>query len=401
MNDFTHTKPKYYLHRTLPNSWIIKYGNEKEYIVDETIFEKILNYHKQFIFHSLNDIYPFYGINNKYISLPEFIYNVNPYTDIYTFKNGNKYDLRACNVTNTTQIFYDLTKDLDIIKYFKCDTIVSKGKYAGQIKNPMCETLNKHGKTEYLMLCNQDKLVRLCPESYQKILDFERDLNDGIKIIWSYHKNGYILGNINLYIHQVIMCCFGAGKGTKNISVDHIDQDPLNNRLDNLRLADRKQQEANSKGIKSGTKRERKSCAQDLPEGITHDMLRKYVTYNKECYNKEKNLYRDFFRVEKHPNLKKLWSSSKSNKINILDKLASANLVVDNLDKGILPENESKLPKYITLKKYRGKPHLIYDRKIKEGGRHTLRMVLPESYTETEQLGIFREKIEKKYNIQV
>ena len=104
-------------------------------------------------------------------------------------------------------------------------------------------------------------------------------------------------------------------------------------------------------------------------------MLRKYVTYNKECYNKEKNLYR-IFSLEKHPNLKKLWIT---NKINILDKLASANLVVDNLDKGILPENESKLPKYITLKKYRGKPHLIYDRKKKEGGRHTLRMILPES----------------------
>ena len=113
------------------------------------------------------------------------------------------------------------------------------------------------------------------------------------------------------------------------------------------------------------------------------------ISFFKECYNKEKNLYRDFFRVEKHPNLKKMWSSSKSIKINILEKLASANLVVDNLDKGILPENESKFPKYITLKNYRGKPHFIYDRKIKEGGRHTLRMTLPESYSETEQLGIF------------
>ena len=51
----------------------------------------------------------------------------------------------------------------------------------------------------------------------------------------------------------------------------------------------------------------------------------KYVTYNEEIYNKEKNLKRNYFRIEKHPSLtnskNKSWTSSKSNNISIQDKL--------------------------------------------------------------------------------
>ena len=32
------------------------------------------------------------------------------------------------------------------------------------------------------------------------------------------------------------MECYGNGKGTKSISVDHIDQNPLNNRIENIMI---------------------------------------------------------------------------------------------------------------------------------------------------------------------
>ena len=54
-------------------------------------------------------------------------------------------------------------------------------------------------------------------------------------------------------------------------------------------------------------------------------MLPKHVVYYKECYNKEKQKYREFFKIEKgHPKLEKPWMTSKSGKISITDKLQQA-----------------------------------------------------------------------------
>ena len=86
----------------------------------------------------------------------------------------------------------------------------------------------------------------------------------------------------------------------------------------------RKEQEQNCNGTKPGTKRERKSSAIDLPEGIRQDMMRKYVVYYHEYLNKEKTKEREFFKVEKHPKLDKIWIGSKSVKISIRDKLKNA-----------------------------------------------------------------------------
>ncbi len=49
------------------------------------------------------------------------------------------------------------------------------------------------------------------------------------------------------------------------------------------------------------TKRARKHNARPLPEGLTQEMLPKYVVYYHECYNKERQLFREFFKIEKHP----------------------------------------------------------------------------------------------------
>jgi hypothetical protein len=133
------------------------------------------------------------------------------------------------------------------------------------------------------------------------------------------------------------MNCYGNGQGTKNISVDHIDRDPLNNTLENLRIATRAEQEQNSKGIAVGTKRARKQSAKPLPEGITQEMMRKYVGYYHEYLDKEQTKSREFFKIEKHPKLSKIWIGSKSNKISILEKLQMVNKVADDLTKDIYP----------------------------------------------------------------
>ena len=150
-----------------------------------------------------------------------------------------------------------------------------------------------------------------------------------------------------------------------------------------------------------GTKRDRKYNARALTEGISQDMMKKYVVYYHEWLNKEHTRSREFFKVEKHPKLEKPWMTSKSEKVSLLQKLEAANKVVSDLEKGIFPEDTAPvpvLPKYISLVVVRDKPHLVYERRRPETGvREGLRMVLPENYTLENEIAKLKEKVEAKY----
>jgi len=395
MNNIEQIKPIYDLDNIFKECKII-YGDRK-YILSSGLFCKILNFERCFRIHNINDDYPSYKINNKYIDFLEFAYGLKTENFNFNFINGNKYDIRYDNIIIENKSFKELIKEFNVIKYVYNGTRVKEGRYSGQYKNPICKILNEKTKEEYLMLCNRNIICILCPRSYEIIREFEKKNSYETPIIWTYQESGYILGNNNLYIHQVITDCFWNGKGTKELSVDHIDQNPLNNRYDNLRIATREEQEQNSKGIKEGTKRERKHNARDLPEGINQDMLKKYVVYYKECYNKEKDLWREFFKVEKHPKLDKPWIGSKSEKISIKDKLIEANKIVEDLDNDTYEKKERELPTYYNFNK--AKTHLVYDRKLDDGKRENLKMKLPENYNLEEQLTLIQTKVREKYGI--
>jgi hypothetical protein len=391
-------KPVYLTDDTL-KCGIIKYGN-KRYLLDFNDRDNIINFSKNFVFVNNNDIYPSYSLNYKRFTYMDFIFTFNRENIYYVFKNNNPYDLRRSNVEIYHFYHKNIIENYNVIEYINGHN-TDVGHNANIMKNPLWK-IKENDKEILLMYCEKNTICILCPESYQKIKDFEKMFDK--RLTWYKCGNGYIQTHSSdgklYYIHQIITGCYGNGKGTTNISVDHIDQNPLNNTWENLRIATRKEQEQNCNGIKPGTKRERKSSARDLPEGISQDMMRKYVVYYHEYLNKEKTKSREFFKVERHPKLDKIWIGSKSNKFTIQEKLLQANKVVDDLENDIYPEKkDEELPKYVSLIISRNKPHLVFEKRT-DNKRLNIKMVLPDEYDLHEQLSILNERIKEKYDVE-
>ena len=126
--------------------------------------------------------------------------------------------------------------------------------------------------------------------------------------------------------------------------------------------------------------------------------MKKYVVYYHEWLDKEHIRQREFFKVEKHPKLDKIWVGTKSNKVSIQEKLAQSNKVVEDLENDIYPDkNQQILPKYVSLVVMREKQHLVFEKR-EEAKRLNLKMVLPDEYDLQEQLEILNEKIKSKYD---
>ena len=131
------------------------------------------------------------------------------------------------------------------------------------------------------------------------------------------------------------------GNGNNNITIDHIDRNPLNNRRYNLRFADKSLQCSNI------NKRHRSSNSVPLPKELDGIELPKYISYTR--FNRDTKLgYYDLFIIQCHPVQKKIygeknkWISQMSMKISINDKLEQAKNKLIQLD-NIYLSNISKL----------------------------------------------------------
>jgi hypothetical protein len=430
-----HIVPSFSKDETL-DCYVISCGPH-QFLADREGYQKIVSLGKAFCFDPEINDYPYCKTTNqKTVNYLEIIFSINASMNIIIFKNKNKRDLRRENVDIVPQYFSNVLEGYDILEYLG-GHFSNMGVHAGMLKNPRWKIRETDGVESIIMYCEPGVICYLCDKSYDRVVEFEKSFNKGKPISWHQHTNGYVQGHCigkTLYIHQIILNCFGNGKGTATISVDHIDRNPLNNKLNNLRTADLKTQQNNSRGIAPGTLRER-SSKKEFPEGITPDMLHKFVYYNHEVYNKEENKTREFFRVE-HPKLQKPWCTTKSGKVSIQEKLAQANRVSDDLDRDIFPQNISKsitvttartedggdvgvgitktsmedvtmplaegkekvvLPKYVSLTIFRNKPHLAFDKRTEEG-RLNIKMVLPsKEYSIQEQLEKLNKKIVDKY----
>jgi hypothetical protein len=207
------------------------------------------------------------------------------------------------------------------------------GKSAGKLQNWAYHAKDIVGRDCIFMYCHPNTFTILDSDVLEKIRKVE-----GKEVSWYFMKVGYVACHINkkiLYLHSHLMNHFGHGKGQE--SVDHINQNKLDNRLENLRITSQSVQNSNR------GKCNRKYNAKKLPDGLTQEDLPKYVVYYTEKL--PSGNIREFFRVEKHPiqNKKQLgeitndlilqkWATTKSNKYSIHEKLEQAKAYVTQLD---------------------------------------------------------------------
>ena len=224
---------------------------------------------------------------------------------------------------------YELpNKDNLIIKKSHPGHFVTMGCNAGSLKNPHWLVVDKNTNQEYyIMYCETDAYTKFSVEDYKEVINPIENKYP----TWHIEKIGYIqtknyITRTTVYLHQVI-CKKHNEKKYSTLSVDHKNRDKLDNRNHNLRFATQSEQNQNT------DKRNRKYNAKKLPDGLKQEDMPKYVLYYSEMYGTNKDKFREWLNIEKHPKQNgKRWSTSKSMGISIQEKLEQAKAKLEELD---------------------------------------------------------------------
>jgi hypothetical protein len=319
-------------------------------------------------------IYIYYKSNIKLISI------IFPNEKIvsYCFLNDDINDYRKSNIIIETDNRYDDVFvepcNVTILKNGTSNKI-SHGKFSGQYRN-MYWKVKSEEVTYYMMHISNSIYTKISKRDIKKIINY-----NGVRPFWYLHSNGYIGTTTypdkhQFYLHQYIMDVHTEDNTNYEKTVDHINCDKLDNRQSNLRFANMSEQNENR------AKTARRCDAKiELPEWLT--VLPKYVQYRQEIYNKETNSMRDFFIIM-HPKADKMWESSKSMNISLLDKFKATKLQLQLFD-GLISESEYKvesgenkiidLPLGIRILEKNNKYTLIYDYRT-SGNRYNIKRTI-------------------------
>jgi hypothetical protein len=306
-----------------------------------------------------NELYS--PVDNKMVHVLEILYNV-PYT-LYNwiFINNNKYDLHRKNILYSQKYYIKIAPEIKIIKSYDGRLIKLNNIYT--IKN-MYWFVEFENLKYYMMVCdciiiklNQEH-IDLALNSYKNHYWVRDTKIENIYNIQYVYSNTLIAKKNKLfyekiYLHKLIFAHHNnIDLGELNgRNILHTNGDIYDNRAENLKIE---------------YKKERKITAKKLPVEFLcfrKEKLPKYVVYYEEKYGEseeEKNIKdpelkksfmnerkikinngeifndsrksREFFKIENHPKLNKVWCSSKSIKITIEEKFEETSKKLESLN---------------------------------------------------------------------
>lgn len=296
-----------------------------------------------------------------------------------------------------------------IVKKYLGHNIKTTGRTAYRVKNPKWHVFDTCINKEYgIMYCEPNLFVKFDIEDLSKITKI-----DGKYITWHgttcskqmKTASYYIMTHTGLqYLHQYLKNWKGNGKGQE--SVNHINGNTLDNRKCNLEITTQSHQNRDRPDVKN------KNC----PVEVKNYMLEKYGLLNLPrfiSYRQELKYNKEYFIIEKHPNLKKRAVTSKKGitKSNgIINKFEEIISIYKTLEGGKLyfeadgyTEKENpyeNLPENCSKIKHNGKDKLKYDNRDKTN-RKTVTHTINDKQSDDENIKQFLCKIKTKYGIEL